>query len=142
MVKKTIIYQFDKKGNFLKVWDSYFLIKKKNPSFDIRHINQSCKNLRTSSNGFIWTFDKNENLSERIKKINSKKIKVIVQYTKKGKLLTVWNSVNELIRILTPNLCENSKKKPYKSRTIRQCCQGRRKSAYGFVWKYREDFNF
>ena len=142
MIKRTKVYQFDKDGNFLRSWDSYFLILKFNPTFDVRHIQQSCLKLRTSADGYIWTFDKNENLSDRVERIKKKKIKKIYQFSKKGKLLTVWNSLSELIRILTPELYKNSKKKPYKSRTITQCCQGRRKTAYGFVWKYSQDFNF
>lgn len=133
---KTTVYQFDSSGNFLKRWESFHSIKKNNPTFDVRHIQSSCKKLRSSSNGFIWTFDKDENLLWRIKKIESKKIKQIGQFSKTGELLTIWKSIGEIIRILSPSDSKNGCKKTFKERTIRQCCQSRRKTAYHFIWKY------
>ena len=53
--------------------------------------------------------------------------KIIKQYSKKGELLNIFSSVKDAAKSI---------EKP--SAHISQCANGKRKSAYGFIWKFAE----
>ena len=60
--------------------------------------------------------------------VNKKQFgKIIKQYSKKGELLNIFPSVKDAAKSI---------KKP--SAHISQCANGKRKSAYGFIWKFAE----
>ena len=61
---------------------------------------------------------------ERIRQ-NSQRINVY-QYGLDGELVGTWRSTREVARAFG---CSNS--------TISRCCNGKRKSAFGFVWRYK-----
>jgi hypothetical protein len=123
---KIPVYQFTKSGEFVKKWESYYSIIKQNPNYDVRHIFLCCKRGRPSAYEYIWTLNQNENLSNRIKRINSIIPKSIVQFSLKGEFITTWKNIKQLI-----NLTED-----YNPARIKDCISGRKKSAYGFIWKY------
>ena len=52
--------------------------------------------------------------------------KPIIQYTKEGEFIREWTSASEVKRVL--GIAQSH---------ISSCCQGKRKSAGGFVWRYR-----
>lgn len=54
--------------------------------------------------------------------------KEVLQFDKEGKFIKEYNSSTEVERILNIN-----------SSHIGECCKGKRKTAGGFVWKYREE---
>ena len=75
--------------------------------------------------------NKNRVVSEHeifIKQQTSPKNKAVLQFTKSGEFIKRFISMSEAKREL--NL------KTYTS--ISECCSGKRKSAYGFKWKYDE----
>ena len=49
----------------------------------------------------------------------------VVQCDRKGTFIKVWNGMNEAARSLGKN-----------SNHIHECCKGKMKTAYGYVWKY------
>ena len=53
--------------------------------------------------------------------------KYVIQYTKSGQLIKEWKGVREVGRSL--NIAYSN---------IAACCQGKLKSAGGYVWKYKE----
>ena len=65
-----------------------------------------------------------KHLSEEHK---NKLSKPILQYSKDGEFIKEWIGANEVERVL--GIAQSS---------ITKCCQGKRKSAGGFVWKYSE----
>ena len=65
-----------------------------------------------------------EQQKERIRQ-NSQRINVY-QYSLDGKLVGAWRSTREVARVFG---CSNS--------TISRCCNGKRKTAFGFVWRYK-----
>lgn len=70
--------------------------------------------------------DNPEATKEMAKRVSEAKIKYSVcQYTKDGKFVKKWNSVNEIIE-------EN---KSYKWQQIYSVCSGHKPSIYGYVWK-------
>jgi len=54
------------------------------------------------------------------------KAKPIIQRDKKGNIITEWKSLMELERIVGQRRSH-----------VADVCKGRRKSAYGFLWKYK-----
>lgn len=61
----------------------------------------------------------------RNRKIADTLSKPIAQYTLKGTLVRIWKSMMDAQRV-----------KGYNAGGICNCCKGKRKSAYGYVWKY------
>lgn len=68
---------------------------------------------------------RNERITEKM--TNGKLSKPVLQFTKTGEFVREWPSSQEVGR----NGFDNS--------TIRKCCNGKRKSHNGFVWKYKSD---
>lgn len=56
---------------------------------------------------------------------NGKKSKQVVQYSLDGEAIKVWPSTSEIQRQLG-----------FRSGNISNCCKGRQKTAYGFIWQY------
>ena len=74
----------------------------------------------------------NVNYGTRIKKIsekmtNGKLSKPVLQFTKDGVFVREWKSTHDVERNLG-----------YFHNNISYCCTGRYKSAYGFIWKYKD----
>lgn len=97
------------------------------PSFDncgvIDHIDGNTHNNNLSN--LKWCNNQKENINN----INSlkRKFKTILQFDLEGNLINEYNSATEL-----------SKLKNYKRSYIYDCCNGRYKQAYGYVWKYKK----
>ncbi len=53
----------------------------------------------------------------------------IVQFDKAGNLIQEFNSMKDAVNLLNLNKKASSQ--------ISRCCQGKRLSAYGFIWKYK-----
>ena len=70
-------------------------------------------------------------LSEATKKaIGDANSKKVLQFTKSGEFIREWQSMNEAskqLKINHGNICS--------------CCQGKYKSAGGYIWKYAEDLS-
>lgn len=68
--------------------------------------------------------------NERARKANTngKCSKIILQFDKQMNFIAEWPSTREIQRQL--NIFHNS---------IIKCCKGKLKSAYGFIWKYKEE---
>lgn len=61
------------------------------------------------------------------KNISEGKYKPILQYSKDGQFIREWESGLEIISTLG-----------YSKGNISQCCNNKRKSAYGYVWRFKE----
>lgn len=83
--------------------------------------NNSVQNLE-------WCDQKyNINYGTRTQRQSEKLSKPILQYTKSGKLVREWKSLHDVERNLGYNHCSISK-----------CCKGKLKSAYNFIWKFKD----
>lgn len=58
---------------------------------------------------------------------NQRISKPVLQFTKDGELVKDWKSTNDVERNLN-----------YSHSNISECCLGKRKTANGFVWKYKD----
>jgi group I intron endonuclease len=71
------------------------------------------------------TKETKDKISESNKGKNNKNSKIVYQYDLNDKLIKTWDSVGLLCKILKLSVGN-----------ISMCCLGKRKTAYGFKWKY------
>lgn len=103
----------------------------------INHIDEDKQNNHVSN--LEWcTAEYNNNYgthNERVAKsltgvFNTKVSKAVFQYTKQGEFIAEFPSVSEVQRQLG-----------YPIQHISHCCLGKRKSANGYIWRYKETTN-
>ena len=83
--------------------------------------NNSVKNLEWCDRKY------NINYGNRNQMVSMKLSKPILQYTKSGVFVREWKSTYDVERNLG-----------YFHNSISYCCNGKLKSAYGYVWKYKD----
>ena len=69
----------------------------------------------------------NINYGTRNQRMAEKKSKPVLQYTKSGEFVKEWKSATDVKRNLN-----------YSHSNISECCNGKHKSAYNFIWKYKD----
>ena len=85
--------------------------------------------LNNCVNNLEWsTAKENSNYGTRNERITGRPFICIIQYSKDGIFIREWLGALEVERVLGIN-----------NRNINACCKGNRKSAGGFVWKYKEE---
>lgn len=131
--KKKSIIQFSLDGEYIKEWNSitdasnYLNISKDN-------IISCCSGRYKQSGGFIWKYKENYNDGDIVKpyvdeRYNKRKISII-QLTLDGDFIAEWDGITDAAKELGVN---NS--------NISACCKGRMKSAYGYMWVYKDNYN-
>lgn len=131
--KNTPVLQYDLKGNFIKEYKS---IKEAADAVGLKSptsIFAVCEGKRNKTQNYFWRFKEGDSIPFKIEIVfSSKHWKVkIGQYDKQtGQLLNIYNSIVEA------NLSLGKEKN---NSSITAVCKGRRKSAFGYVWKYEEE---
>ena len=69
----------------------------------------------------------NNNYGTHNQRMAEKKSKPVLQYEKDGKFVKEWKSAVDVQRNLK-----------YSQGNISSCCNGKIKSSYGFIWKYKD----
>lgn len=68
-----------------------------------------------------------QKMIKKLVKIFASRSKPIIQLDKEGHFITTWTSLMALERMV-------GKRRQH----VRDCCNGKRKTAYGFIWKYEQ----
>ena len=104
------------------------LIGEKNPFYRKHHSYETKKKISESLKGKP-AHNKGVPMSEEQKKKmrNDKRSKKVLQFTLNGQLIREWSSLHE---------CERN---GFDHAAVGRCCNGKRKSAYGFKWCYAEE---
>lgn len=127
-----IINQYDLNGNFIKTFSS---LKEAalELSLNVSNLTTTLKGLQKSYGGFLWS-----NYGEpapmpykdnRLNHITSSNKRQIIQFTKQNELIQIYESAHEAARQIGKSKCANH---------ITECCQGKRKTCEGYIWKYKE----
>lgn len=120
------------KGNIIKQKSIHRLVAEAflpNPSNLplVNHIDENKKNNMVSN--LEWcSCAYNTNYGCGRKKQAESQQKIVLQYDKDGNLLNQY-----------PSATIAALKNGYNLKTISQCCRGRTKSAYNYIWRYRYD---
>ena len=75
------------------------------------------------------TAKENCNYGTCIQRVAKALSKSVLQFSKSGEFVREWESANEAGR------------NGYDFRNVSACCLGKRKSAYGYIWRYKEDYS-
>lgn len=124
-------------------YKSYRLMKDSKPKRYLAHrlVYETFKNKDINKNKIIDHIDRNKlnnninNLREVDRSTNGKNVEskkniineIILQYNMKNNLIKEWISRKSLCDEFKINNCS----------AITRCCNGKQKSAYGFIWKYK-----
>ena len=110
---------------------------------DSNPLNNDVKNLEwcTASYNvqYEWSFNNrkvSDNMMAQFKKPKFYLWKAIQQYDLSNKFLQEFKSMTEATKwLITKDLTSN----PKANSNISACCNGKVKSAYGYIWKYKEE---
>lgn len=120
-----IVYQFNEKGELLNSFPS-ITNAAKSVNVDPSVINKCCHGQKQSAAGFFWSFDPAKKFSPRL--LTTWKSYKVGKYTLEGEFICEYPSLKAAIESL------NKKQ----SRCIKECCEGKRKNMYGYIWKYMD----
>ena len=91
----------------------------------VNHIDENKTNNRVENLEWVWAKD-NINHGTRNKRVGEKLSKQVLQFSIDGTFIKEW-----------PSLREIEKQTGFNHGSISMCCLGKRKTAYGYIWKYK-----
>lgn len=102
-------------------------LPKKESDNCVEHKDDNPQNNHYSN--LIWSNQSNNGINAHYRSNKQNQIKAVLQYDLQGNFIAKHDSASNAQRIFTPKLNQGS---------IKECLRNplRRKSAYGFVWKY------
>ncbi|MGW6611834.1 NUMOD1 domain-containing DNA-binding protein, partial [Peribacillus butanolivorans] len=130
--KKPII-QLSLDGEFICEWES---AREANRELGINFsaISAVCLGQNISAGGFLWMFEKDYSPKKALEKGKIKKYdivrKPVIQLSLDGDFIKEWESATEVQRELGIH-----------QTNISYVCKGKKKSAGGFLWIYKEDYS-
>ena len=133
------VRQYSKDGVLVNIYSCASEAANKLGNKSSKNISKNCRRTRGLAYGYIWVYtDELYLLDEKIKnaiyvcdKVGAKNpmSKSVLQYSLDGELVNEWDSIADAARYMN---------KKYASEGITDCAKGRRISAYGYIWKYKE----
>lgn len=130
---KQAIDQYDLNGIYITTYES-IANAAKNLGLDASNLTTRCKNRQKSYGNYLWVYH-NEPAPEvyidkRIGHLTSSSKRIVLQYSKENQYIKEYESAHEAARQINKPKCANH---------ITECCQGKRKTCEGYIWKYKED---
>ena len=130
----NILGKFEDKQEALNVEEMFiWLFDSTNEGYNTSpYSSHSCKHSEESKKKISEANTGKHHSEEHRKKISqSKGVNGILQFSKDGELIAEYSSIHEAERQTGCNNC-----------SICNCCKGNRKSAGGFIWRYKENLRF
>lgn len=98
-----------------------------------------CKEQKGHAYGYIWRYKTDFDLAELSietmqRETKTPRTKAVLQYDLQNNLIAELDSAAEASRIIQPNKA----KQRTVAKAINDACRGVKKTAYGFIWKYKE----
>lgn len=117
------VFQYNENGKLIGSYPSISYAARQ-VGVDPSTINKCCHGQKQSAAGYFWSLSAEQKFEP--KKLRTWQAYKIGQYSLENELLHEYNSLSEAIRAI-------GKKQP---KYIKECCEGKRKEMYGFIWKY------
>ena len=119
------IGQYDLQGNLLKIWNCISDASRYYNCATSPIINCAKGRIKTYI-GYIW-IESNSNIYPSKIQIKPNRLspRIIEQYDYDHNLLKTWNSYKEIMQAFPQ----------YKFSQLSACCSGKKKTAYGYIWK-------
>lgn len=130
--KKVLQYNLD--GSFIKEWSSASEAES-TLGYSSGNISNVCRGVGKSAMGYMWKYKEEDNIPDFIEACTTKgtprKHTGLLQLDRDGNLIKEWRSNKEAALAL--NIKSPS--------AISEVCRGKRKTAGGFVWRYKDQVN-
>ena len=123
------VYQYTLDGEFVREWKSTAEIQRQ-LGYHHGNIWACCNGVYASSNGYQWSYtkyDKMKPIKTAIQRRAEKRCNAVEQYTKDGKFVAEYPSMQEAAR--QTGYCQSF---------ISLCCNGKKELAYWYTWKKKE----
>ena len=122
------IVQYDLEGNFIKKWPSAHEIHEIY-GCDRSSIARCCRGEYKQLIGFVWFYEDNIDLYriKIAKKSQEKRFRKVEQYDLDGNYIKTYETISQAEKENKLNHCD-----------IICCCQGKRKQAGGYIWRYKK----
>lgn len=120
-VRKTPVNQYSLEGVFIRRYKSINEAKELN-GFKKENISLCCCRKRNQSNGFIWRYDGDKDVSYH----KNNNAKTVIQYDLNGERINEYSSAKEA------SIHTKTSRKD-----ISNCCNGHLKKANGYIWKFK-----
>lgn len=120
------VYCYSSQGELLAKYPSITFAAKQ-VGIDPSIINKCCNKIKKSGAGYFWSYSDKEAFKEATLK-TWKRLQV-VQLSLDGEVIAEYESMAAAGRAM------NKKQTKY----IKECCDGKRKEMYGFLWKYKDN---
>lgn len=127
------VYQYNLEGKYIQDYNS-LIDAAEDLNLNSSNLTTCCQGKQKTVGGFQWSYEKKDFLSPVINDRNqnhtwSSNKRKICQYSKSGDFIAVFESAHEAARI------NNIKGSSH----ITECCNGKRKTCGGYIWKYIEE---
>jgi group I intron endonuclease len=122
----VVVYQFDLKGNIICKFSSLTeaCIKNEIPLKNMGDISSCCNGKQKTARGYIWSYTP---ICSKPNKISHIK-RPVLQFDLENNFIKEWRYWSEAEKIISHK----------KSANIWSCCQGKQKTAFGYIWKYKK----
>lgn len=122
--KGNSVLQFDLDGNFIREFES---AKDASKLYNCTQatITYACTGRTKTGVGFLWRYKKDYNGEKLVYNPYVPKTKHVLQFDLNNNFIAEYESMSQIEDILG-----------FKQGNIKGVCNGRQKTAYGFVWKY------
>lgn len=117
------VFQYNEKGELIGSYPSISYAARQ-VGVDPSIISKCCHGQKQSAAGYFWSLSAEQKFEPQ--KLKTWRAYKIGQYTLEDELVHEYNSLSEAIHAM-------GKKQ---SKYIKECCEGKRKEMYGFIWKY------
>ena len=131
--KPRKVLQYDLNGNYLNTYES-LTIAASTLNLSSSNLSSCCTGKQKSYGGYLWTYEDEESPKQYIDNkyghTTSTNKRIVQQYSKDNIFIQEYNSAHEAARQIGKPKCANH---------ITECCQNKRKTCEGFIWKYKEE---
>lgn len=130
-IRSVKVIQLTEEGKFIKEWDSVAQAQK---YYNINNISAVCRLRQETAGGYRWMYKDNyEEIIKEQGKVEFKTKPRVIQISLEGDYIAEHENIGKACVAVGRNSKFHS--------TIKICCEKNHRTAYGFKWMYKEDYD-